>query len=260
MNRLAVPLLACVVGCGRLDFGEVSDKPVPDGSVDSITAVNHDEDGDGIDDALDNCPHMAGSTADDDSDGVGNVCDPHPTTPGDHIGLFSSLEPGTNPFDDIPGFSQEADGIRHVGDTSIFLTRNVGSARIELGFDIISIIGTGQHQIALGVDRGMDPYYFAELNDNSGGTVHQVAIFSYDGTNGYIALTTTDIPVLHTGRGISRVDVDATAHTYATTAGWDGELYTANAATPQYTGGVKLHYALNGLELVLRYIIIIDSP
>jgi hypothetical protein len=247
VNRLAVPLLTCVVGCGRLDFGEVH-------------AITHDEDGDGIDDAVDTCPHVAGPNTDSDGDGVGDACDPHPDTAGDHIGLFSSLEPGTNPFDDITGFTQDPDGLRHVGDVSLFLTRPIGSARIELGFDIVTIIGTDQHQIALGVVRSADPYYFAELNDNTAGTVHDLAVLSYDGTNGYVPLASTDIPLLHTGRGIHRLDVDATTHSYATVAGWDGELYTAMAATPQYAGGTKLHYALNGIELVLRYIIVIDSP
>lgn len=257
MIRLVVPL-AFVVGCGRLDFGEV--RGLVDSSVDTVQPINHDEDGDGIDDAVDTCPHIGGPNTDTDGDGVGDDCDPHPSTPGDHIGLFSTLEPGTNPFDDITGFTQDADGLHHIGDVSLFLTRPIGSARIELGFDIVAIIGTGQHQIALGVDRSSSPYYFAELNDNTGGTVHDIAVISYDGVNGYVSLSSTDIPLLHTGRGFHRLDVDATAHSFATVAGWTGEVYSASASTPLYAGGSKLHYALNGLELVLRYIIIIDSP
>jgi hypothetical protein len=257
--RYAV-LLTCLAGCGRLDFGEVSNNRILDGSIDTVASAGHDEDGDGIDDALDNCPHMPGSNADGDGDGVGDLCDPHPGTPGDHIGLFSTLEPGTSPFDDNAGFLEEADGLRHVGDTSLFLTRSFGSARIELGFDILTIIGTAQHQIGLGIARTSDPYYFAELNDNTGATVRDVAILSYDGVNGYVPLDSVTIPPLHTGRGIMRIDADATARTYATVAGWDGELYNAMAATPQYDGGFKAHCSLNGLDLVIRYIIIIDSP
>ena len=253
-------LLACVVGCGRLDFGEVSDNRVVDGGIDTAKPVGHDEDGDGIDDALDNCPHVAGSAADDDSDGVGDICDPHPATPGDHIGLFSTLEPGTNPFDAPVVFTEEPDGIHPTGDMSLYLTRPFGTARIEIGFEIRAIIGTAQHQIAAGIARDMDPYYFAELNDNNGGTVHQIAIFSYDAVNGYQVLSMADIPLLHTGRGISRIDVDATTHQLVTVAGWEGELYTTTATTPQYAGGPKLHVALNGLDVLLRYIIIIDSP
>ena len=260
MIRLAAPLLACLVGCGRLDFGEVSDSGVPDGAVDTVQTVGHDEDGDGIDDAIDTCPHMPGSNADGDGDGVGDLCDPHPGTPGDHIGVFSPLEPGTSPFDDITGFSESPDGLHHVGDTSIYLTRPFGTARIEIGFDILEILGTGQHQIGVGIARTTEPYYFAELNDNTGATVRDVAILSYDATNGYVALDSVTSPALHTGRGIVRIDADATAHTYAAVAGWEGELFNAMAATPQYAGGIKAHCSLNGLDLVIRYIIIIDSP
>lgn len=253
-------MLACVVGCGRLNFGAVSDSGVSDGAVDTVQPVGHDEDGDGIDDALDTCPHIGGPDTDSDDDGVGDLCDPHPGTPGDHIGVFSSLESGTSPFDDITGFTEDPDGLHHVGDTSVFLTRPFGTARVEIGFDILAIIGTNQHQIGVGIARTSDPYYFAELNDNTGATVRDVAILSYDAVNGYVALDSVTIPPLHTGRGIVRIDADATAHTYAAVAGWDGELYNSMAATPLYDGGFKAHCSLNGLDLVIRYIIIIDSP
>src|SRR2546430_4558295 len=43
-------------------------------------AVGHDEDGDGIDDACDGCPHLADpDQLDGDGDGVGDACDPQPT-------------------------------------------------------------------------------------------------------------------------------------------------------------------------------------
>jgi hypothetical protein len=255
--RAALPLLACLLGCGRLDFGEVR----ADGAVAPDVPVGHDEDGDGIGDAVDPCPHVAGSKADTDSDGVGDACDPHPTTPGDQLVVFSSMEPGTIPFDELViTYTQEADALHLLSNGSIFLTRSFRSARIELGFEILEIIGTGQHQIGAGVQRGSDPYYFAELNDNLGATLHNVQIVSYDPSNGYVSLGSVDSPPLHTGVGIMRIDVDANANTYATVAGWEGELFTAMASTPLYTGGPRLHYSFNGLDVLLRYLVIIDAP
>lgn len=62
----AVVLLA-VVGCGRVGFDAMT--------VDAIAA--HDEDGDGLPDAADNCPGTANTDqSDSDGDGVGDPCDP----------------------------------------------------------------------------------------------------------------------------------------------------------------------------------------
>ena len=72
---------ALTVGaCGRIDFAEPS----------VCTPVGHDEDHDGIDDACDDCPHIADpQQLDSDGDGVGDVCDPNPTLPIDHLGADS---------------------------------------------------------------------------------------------------------------------------------------------------------------------------
>jgi hypothetical protein len=51
----------------------------------------HDEDSDGIGDVCDPCPQIAAMQADDDGDGVGNDCDPNPTTPGDRLVRFEGF-------------------------------------------------------------------------------------------------------------------------------------------------------------------------
>lgn len=247
MIRVALPLLVCVIGCGRLEFGEVT----PDG------AIGHDEDGDGIGDATDRCPHIPGSTADSDGDGVGDACDPNPTTPGDRITVFSGLTPGTSPFDNITGFTEEADGLRHVGDRPLRITRPVRNTRIEIGFDILAIIGTGQHQVAVGAE-GSTPYYFTELNESN--STPAFAIVSFDPTNGYLTLDTVTVPAFHTGRGMLRLDTNATTKKFGSLGGWDGELYMASAGTPMFNGGVAFRYALNGVDIRINYIIVIDSP
>lgn len=71
-----------------LPIDAAPDAPRPDG----FRIVNHDEDADSLDDALDNCPAVENlDQADGDADGVGNVCDPHPTLPIDRIRYFDPL-------------------------------------------------------------------------------------------------------------------------------------------------------------------------
>jgi len=87
--------------------------PAPDASPDG--APNNDDDGDGVANAVDNCPKLANPdqanddgdafgdacdpcppfaddvVVDPDGDGVSGLCDPFPLVPGDHIALFESF-------------------------------------------------------------------------------------------------------------------------------------------------------------------------
>jgi hypothetical protein len=86
-----------LAGCGRLGFGGAADASrdsAQDAKPDIAAAclVGHDEDGDGIADTCDNCPHIANADqADADGDGVGDVCDPNPASPRESIAFFDSF-------------------------------------------------------------------------------------------------------------------------------------------------------------------------
>ncbi len=92
--RAAIALvLGLSAGCGRFHFGELADAT----GASSCSPSGHDEDGDGIDDACDTCPHVADpDQLDTDGDQVGDACDPEPTIPRQRIVLFDpfvSLDP-----------------------------------------------------------------------------------------------------------------------------------------------------------------------
>jgi hypothetical protein len=104
--------LVSVSGCGRFGFDATVEKdgsaatdgfidgagPMLDGgaSVDALRP-SHDEDGDGVADADDNCPWIANSTQiNGDGDALGDECDPSNTLR--HSMTFYSLQAGVSPF------------------------------------------------------------------------------------------------------------------------------------------------------------------
>ena len=46
---------------------------------------------------------------------------------------------------------------------------------------------------------------------------------------------------------------------FTVVAGWVGELYTASAAAPGFTGGSEITIVFNGLDLLRRYVVVIDA-
>jgi hypothetical protein len=139
------------------------------------------------------------------------------------------------------------------------ILRSVATTRIDFRFTILAINGTAidQHQVACGIDRPQ-PYYFAELNDN-GPTVHDVGLFSFDATNGYVALGTTDIAGLHTGQGLLRIDADASMHRWYVLAGWTGETYTTSGITASYDGGSEFNFVVNNIDIELESVTIVET-
>jgi hypothetical protein len=176
----AVVVLAA---CGRVGF-DAHDS----GSSRPCIPVGHDEDGDGIDDACDGCPHIADpDQIDSDGDGVDDVCDPNPSSPRERIVFFdpfTSARPewtvGGNP---APTYT---------GDSLVVDTR-AGSFSLELG----SVPSTDHYEFggALGAQVGVDikaevythssgpGYYYCELYDPADGNVYFDLAYTFDSVN-----------------------------------------------------------------------------
>ena len=119
----------------------VPDRPRPQSGL--VESETHDEDGDGVPDAFDVCPHIAGPQTDFDGDGIGDDCDPHKLDPIDER-YFVSFENGS-----IEGLQRdgivapEADSIllgsvanQHDGIVLPILT---DTATIDVGFEMIGV-------------------------------------------------------------------------------------------------------------------------
>lgn len=256
MQCSRIALICVLAGC-RLEFDErPRDAAVGVDTPDAVTG--HDEDGDALPDVVDPCPHIAGDASDADSDGVGDACDPRPATPGDAYVAFATMQAGDTFFDSTAFAVQEADSIRYVGDNAPERVLAIGTLRIELGWEILGLEANPQHQIAIGVN-GSDPYYFAELNDNQG--TNNLAVVSYDMANGYVTLGMAPHGGVHPGVGVFRLDVrNGTQPQFHVQAGWVGEMYEALGDTPAYANGTSLRYVFNGLDIRIRYAVLISSP
>jgi hypothetical protein len=96
MSRVLVVLVA-LAGCGRLGFDAPLAGPNGSDGGDDGASRSHDEDGDGIADAADDCPGTANTNqADVDGDGVGDDCDPDNTT-AQSIVMFEAFGDGVLP-------------------------------------------------------------------------------------------------------------------------------------------------------------------
>lgn len=103
-----------LAGCGA----DPSAPVLPDSGATPDAAAPHDEDGDGVADVADNCPHRANTDQADRgetdagavADGVGDACDPEPTRPGNRLALFDPMI--ALPDGDVAGASVDGDALR----------------------------------------------------------------------------------------------------------------------------------------------------
>jgi Thrombospondin type 3 repeat len=168
----ACPGSEVCVTTGAGSFCQAPGTAMPDAPVDTADAApdapSDDRDGDGVLNAVDNCPDIAnadqadedtdmvgdvcdpcpvsGDNTDDDHDGVANDCDPNPNTSGDHIALFE-------PFNTMPagwtftGTWTATNGSLGVsaGDGQYLYARHAGVSAHETvlaGIRVLSMVGT----------------------------------------------------------------------------------------------------------------------
>lgn len=248
-------LAILVAGCGRIGF---------DGGPDDGAGDAADEDGDGLPDAVDPCPHLPGTEADADGDGVGDACDPEPQLARQRISLFVPFAEGApQPFTlNGPGTWTPEPGALHfdgAGYGELLDPTRYGAVRVALGIDVLAVVGAGiQHQLAVPmIDDDSGIQTFAELNEV--GTASYAGITRYDGAYTRIA----EAPLMadvHPGPLFLQTTytLDAGAAQVALSASWPGEAYDLAAVATSYARG-RLRFNVNNVELRLRYVVIIAT-
>jgi hypothetical protein len=255
-------LLIALAGCGRVAFDATTDGGGGGDAGPRICAnpVDHDEDGDLVDDACDVCPHIANAPQKDtDGDGVGDACDPNPMTPGETIRFFETFNGALSPTWDVGGTlgTPSGDGMRY--DTlaaPAYVNRLVPLASNEtftLGARVLAETAGG-HQITIAGENAT-AYYYCEILD--GVSSAKVAMtYTLDGTT-YMVNNPQAINAPVVGG-----DIDLTMHKVGDAVTCSTSWPPAPTSTGPTAGiaGMELDLFLTGSVTELRYFIDITSP
>lgn len=256
VTRLSL-LLAVFAGCGRVGFDAAGVDASSDARPDAppCAALGHDEDGDGVDDACDVCPHLVDpQQGDTDGDRVGDACDPLPTSPTERIAYFEPMTslPMTwivaGPAPVLRGDSVVFDGIP----SGLRVT-----VPIPVGDDVITYggrLGAGgmmARQITL-VASEPNGYYYCELYD-SGSAAKFGATYTVDDVN-FISLTEAvaqrpieNAPVM--------MSLGNRAPQLTCTTTWPSDMTTLTSGIPAGIVPDEILFVVLGLELELDYLI-----
>jgi hypothetical protein len=260
-----VLVLAVVAACGRVGFDAspatsdgttIDARPVNNGDAGAM--AGHDEDGDGLDDVVDPCPHVAGNADDSDGDGVGNGCDPGL---GEHaIVLFDAMTNAlADPTITVQGpWTQGADHLQLASTQFSAINRTFAIVEADIWIGVtIDLLGVSEdHQIVVHASTGTErPRYYGQLYRTM--TVNEQGLVSYDD----VTYTTIDSAPL----GDEGIPTAALTLLYRARTGgdsewlttWPGAGFSSTGPTPSYTGSPRVRFAMGGMHGAVRYTCII---
>jgi hypothetical protein len=249
-------VVVVVASACRYRFDEVTLDATGDVSADVL--LGHDEDGDGITDSADFCPHIADTMNDDsDGDGVGDVCDIEPTMARQTWELFAPMT-GSLPLAVGPagGWTMNVDDWHYSdGSSEAQLIRDGGIGGVDawVGFDV-EAVGTGGVQAAI-ITNGMSvPYWYGEVFDD-GTNGARISIAEFDG-NTYSARTQRTLggpfPL-----GANDLYLSATiGGSYTLRL---GSTFMTTYSTPSYAGQRYLMFSFGNHSGRVRYVAIVTS-
>jgi hypothetical protein len=266
MTRLLLVAIA-LSGCGRISFdprGDAGGDAVADAVFLDVMLANHDEDGDGIDDAIDTCPFASVPQTDRDGDGVGDRCDPEPDNPRQQLATFidgTSLS-GFTFLNGTPSWTVANDDLRFdassIGSRMEITLGPYEGVAVAMSLDIVSIVGAmAQHQIALHASDDIGAAHtFVELNEEV--AYQRWQITDFDGVGNYTDLSSQQlVSAVHPGR------IDFLAQSFSDGAihfegGWGvAEHYSVDVPTSNKIPASKYLIDFNGMVMDVHYIWIV---
>ncbi len=233
------------------------------GNTHDAAGTTHDEDGDGLADAIDNCPFLANADqADADGDGVGDACDPEPAMARQRLTLFSPMAPDAPCTADASGseWVRSADSWDISGATLARLICQavpVHDTDVWIGADIVQLTGHPQDlAIQLVAPDVATPFYYGDMYADA--TNPPVISISYYDGFGYALVAKTNPPAFHAGALTEHLAARAGAP-FAFTTGWPGEPYMLTGSAAKYTGAPGFIFVVQNADVKIRYVALIET-
>ncbi len=224
---------------------------------------SHDEDGDGLADAVDNCPFLpTADPADGDGDGVGDACDPEPTMPRQRLTLFAPMTGSAPCTSDASGseWVHSADSWDISGATLARLicqSAPVHDTDVWIGADIVALTGYPQDlALQLVAPDIATPFYYGDMYADA--TNPPVISISYYDGFGYALVAKTNPPAFHAG-ALTEHLAARTGATLAFTTGWPGEPYMLSGSAAMYTGAPGFIFVVQNADVRVRYVALIET-
>jgi hypothetical protein len=265
-------LIWLVAGCGRFGFGAdvVDGSPDSDGGDDDgpTCTLVHDEDQDGVDDACDPCPHIAGTTEDSDRDGVGDACDPQPTIAKQRISFFDTFAGPRPEWTGLSNMTITQDQLRA---SSMSPATSYGSVDVPNGEHVIVIAGRinavfsgTPHSIALsfGFNNGGANYHFTQFYD-TGGTGGSVYIMKAEGASYPSLAETSYAGTLPLGTWRMHVTESVSAQHVTLSSMLGGQTYPTldgdTASATSLTSASGLGLLIRNADVTIDYLLAIET-
>lgn len=223
--------------------------------------LGHDEDGDGVADVDDVCPHLFDDHADTDLDLVGDACDPEPANPRQFWIAFDPMFGDSSYFNTGASWTVRDDSLECAATaTPAQLVRGVNYVNVDIivGADTLSTAGAS-HTIGI-VVRQMEiaTYSYVELYGTSG--TNYLQVMEYDGAGFNLVQRSTLAPSAPLGGGFLRAHANTSGiASLRMDGGFAGTYADVSSATPSYIGGNLLVIAFANVAANVRYVAIIGT-